>query len=77
MMTGQKGHNMKNRLFIIAEREGYTPEQCGNTMTVGELINFLMDFDEDMPIYLSHDGGYTYGAINDGRFEEEPMEEEE
>lgn len=69
---------MKNRLFVIAEREGYSPEQIRETMTVGELTNYLMEnFDEDMPIYLSHDGGYTYGGITECSFSEEPIEEEE
>ena len=69
---------MKNRLFLNADREGYSPEQVRETMKVGELINFLMEnFDEDMPIYLSHDNGYTYGGITEDSFSEEPIEEED
>ena len=30
---------------------------------VGELIAALGAFDEDTPVYLRHDGGYTYGGI--------------
>ena len=33
-------------------------------MTVGELIEFLSDYDEDTLFVLSHDRGYTYGSIN-------------
>lgn len=73
------------RLFIEGRRNGYTPNQCGTTMTVGELIELLQDYDEDMPVYINNDEGYTYGNItwssfevNDDEFDddEEPDEEE-
>ncbi len=57
-------------LTMKAEREGYAPDQIARTMTVGELIEFLNNFDEDEKIYLSHDNGYTYGGITAYRFEE-------
>lgn len=50
--------------------EGYGPDQVRKTMTVGELIAFLEDYDEDTPVYLSFDNSYTYGGISEGRFEE-------
>ena len=40
-------------LTMKAEREGYAPDQIARTMTVGELIEFLNNFDEDEKIYLS------------------------
>ena len=52
-------------LEISAVRKGYSPSQCGYTMTVGELISYLEDFESDMPVYLSHDHGYTYGPITE------------
>ena len=52
-------------LKIRGVRDGYTPSQCGYTMTVGELIRYLEDFESDMPVYLSHDNGYTYGSVTD------------
>ena len=67
-------------LTINAHREGYAPDQIASTMTVGELIGFLNNFeflnnfDEDEKVYLSHDNGYTYGGITVSRFEE--VEEE-
>ena len=61
-------------LTINAYREGYAPDQIASTMTVGELIEFLNNFDEDEKVYLSHDNGYTYGGITVSRFEE--VEEE-
>jgi hypothetical protein len=57
-------------LLINAKRNGYAPDQCGNTMTIGELINYLEDFNQDEKIYLSHDKGYTYGSITQWDFEE-------
>ena len=50
--------------------DGYDVDQINRTMTVGELIDFLAQYDEDTPIYLSFDNGYTYGGITEGRFEE-------
>ena len=46
-------------------------------MTVGELIAFLEGYDEDTPIYLGFDNGYTYGGITEGRFEEDYGEDGE
>lgn len=40
------------------------------TMTVGELREFLEYYDDDLPVILSFDGGYTYGMVKDARFEE-------
>lgn len=59
------------KLIIAARRNGYDTDQCGRTLTVGELIEFLQDYDEDMPVYLSHDNGYTYGSIKGSDFEED------
>lgn len=46
-------------------------------MTVGELIDFLGNYDEDTPIYLSFDNGYTYGGITESHFEEDCEGDEE
>lgn len=66
-----------NKVIINARCNGYSPSQCGKTMTVGELINFLQDFDEDASVYLSHDRGYTYGNINEQDFNESESDDEE
>lgn len=68
---------MQSIIYLEAGRDGYGISQILETMTVGELINYLSQFDENAPIYLSHDGGYTYGAITQRRFEEEWVEDEE
>lgn len=48
---------MKERIIIETVREGYGTDQIRSTMTVGELINFLSDYNEDAPVYLSFDNG--------------------
>ena len=55
-------------LFIETNRTGYGPDQCGRTMTVGELIRLLEEFDDDTPVYLRNDNGYTYGHIREEAF---------
>ena len=50
-------------LFIEAKRNGYDTEQCGKTLTVGELIEVLKEYDEDRPVYVRNDNGYTYGSV--------------
>lgn len=67
---------MAKALYINAQREGYGIDQIRHTMTVGELISFLEDFDEDTLVYLKHDNGYTYGGINWNSFEDEVTEDE-
>lgn len=62
-------------LFINAKRNGYSPEQCGHTMTVGELINMLSDFDENEKVYLTYDNKYTFGSITQWDFLDESNDE--
>ena len=68
---------MKRVLYIAAQREGYGIDQVRHTMTVGDLIDYLSQFDEEAQVYLRHDGGYTYGGITPYCFEEDTPEEEE
>ena len=64
-----------NGLFIEGRRNGYAPEQCGYTFTVKDLIEELQNYDEDMPVYLSNDNGYTYGNITGSSFKEDDLDE--
>lgn len=73
----KEGMEMKNVLCIHAEREGYAIDQIYRTMTVGELIGYLEQFDEDTPVYLDHDNGYTFGGITERRFYEAEAEGDE
>lgn len=68
---------MNNVLFINGKRNGYLPEQCGRTLTVGELIEILQGYDPDMEVYLKNDNGYTYGSITDYDIYEDEVDEEE
>ena len=62
------------KLFIEARREGYAVDQIRRTMTVGDLISMLEQYEEDTPVYLGHDpqsyGFYTYGGITEDCFSE-------
>lgn len=57
------------KIIINVARTGYSTDQCGRAMTVGELIKFLSDYEEDTPIYFGNDmksyGWYTYGALRE------------
>lgn len=64
-----------NGLFIEGRRNGYSPEQCGDTLSVKDLIEELQNYDEDLPVYLSNDNGYTYGNITSSSFKEEELDE--
>lgn len=63
---------MKENLILNTKREGYGTDQCGATLTVGELIELLQDYDEDMKVYFGNDyrGSYwyTYGSITEDNF---------
>ena len=49
---------------IEAERAGYSIGQvAGRAITAGEMIEWLQQFDEDSPVIVSNDNGYTYGSI--------------
>lgn len=70
----EKGNTM-SVLFIEGKRNGYGIDQCGETLTVGELLALLEDYDEDTPIYLRNDGGYTYGSITERDIEQTEVAE--
>lgn len=63
-------------LMIEGRREGYAPDQLRKTMTVGELMDYLSQFDEDTPVILNNDNGYTYGSIDYGSFDEADFNED-
>ena len=66
----------KDVLLINTLREGYGIDQIKKTMTVGELISYLEDYDEETEIYLAFDNRYTYGGIVRNRFEDELYDDE-
>lgn len=64
-------------VFVIeAQRAGYSVDQvAGRAMTVGELIAKLQQLDEDSPVCVSNDNGYTYGPIRHSDIRSEWTEE--
>ena len=74
---------MKENLILSTKREGYGTDQCGETLTVGELIELLQNYDEDMKVYFGNDFRgyywYTYGSIteDDLCFESDESDDEE
>lgn len=69
---------IKNYVLIEAKRDGYSTDQIGSSMKVSQLIDFLENnFNRNDEIILSHDNGYTYGAITEGRIFEKTFEEDE
>ena len=64
-------------ITLETKREGYAPDQCGSTMTVGELIQYLSQFDENSKIYFSNDNGYTYGSLKDYQIQEDYEDDED
>ena len=51
------------KLLYNTSRDAYDLEDVRRTMTVGELIAHLQDYDPDTPVYLGFDNGYTYGSV--------------
>lgn len=74
----------KQVIIIEVERTDYSVQQVldnRDTMSVKELKEYLERFDDEdeTPIVVSHDNGYTYGAlrlsnIRDAEFDEEGRE---
>lgn len=68
-------------VIINANRQGYGTDQIRRTLTVGELIEILSQFDEETKVFIGNDrtnyGWYTYGGIGLEDIEERDPEEEE
>ena len=64
-------------VFIDVARETYSPREATRTLTVGQLIEILEEFDQDSPVIVRHDNGYTYGtlAVTDLSCEDIPRED--
>ncbi len=65
-------------VVIDVTRDAYSiGDIVDRTLTVGEIINMLEQFDEDTPVVLSNDNGYTYGGLNYGAFGEAELNEDD
>lgn len=67
----------KEVLVIQAKNTEYSALAVENTMTAAELREFLEDFDDDTPVVLSFDGGYTYGPVRQYDIGSEYFDEDE
>ena len=58
-------------VIIDSYRDCYSPEEAEqDSITVGELIEKLNEFNPNEKVILSQDRGYTYGYIKTRRIEE-------
>ena len=67
----------KEYLTIETHRSGYAVDQCGGTLNVRELIDYLSQWDDETPVYFSNDNGYTYGSMNFDDIDSRTMDEDE
>lgn len=67
-----------NYLRVETSRDRYNEKQVvDSAITVKELIEILKNKDEDLPVILSFDEGYTFGTINSDCINEDYYEEED
>ena len=53
-------------LKLRASRDTYEASLAAeNSLTVGELIELLRNYDSDSKVVFSNDGGYTYGSVTE------------
>ena len=68
-------------LILNVNREGYAVDQISHTMTVGELISMLEDYDENTPVYFGNDRRgnewYTFGGVDEYCFFEYETDDDE
>lgn len=64
----------KNVVLFDTGRDAYTPEQCYETLTVGELLAILEGVDPDASVYFRNDNGYSYGFLSEERISESEFE---
>ena len=68
----------KTVIFIEGRRDDYSAMALvDRTMTVGQLIDVLNGYDEDTPVLLNNDNGYTFGMIDEDTISEDEVDEDE
>lgn len=72
----QKLKIMAKYLRIYNGRDEYRASLL-RTMTVGELIEYLEQYDRDLKVIISNDFGWTYGRVNDDVIEEVELDDED
>ena len=72
---------MQKIVILNTHRSDYDiRDAADSSITVGELINELRNYDEDLKVVFSNDNGYTYGYISEDdvdHINQETREEEE
>lgn len=58
-------------VFLRGHWDGYTPDQCGETLTVDELIEELENYEEDMPVFINYVSDDIYGVISEVEYDKE------
>lgn len=51
-------------LKITAKLNKHTTKEVGETMNVGELIEYLSQFNKELPIYIEHWSGSNYSEVS-------------
>lgn len=65
----------KTVIMIDGTRDTYSPENIvDDTIKVGNLIALLEEYDEDTPVMLINDNGYTYGGIHGYTIDEKEID---
>ena len=68
---------METIVTLEATRTDYSAKEAAlSSLTVGELISYLQEYDEDSKVVFSNDNGYTYGRLRSGCISEIETEEE-
>lgn len=60
--------NNENLIYTLNQRGYYSIADINNTLTVGELIEILEQYDKSIPIYLSLNNGWNYGGLFENNF---------
>ena len=71
---------MKQVIVIETSRDAYSIPQIlkrRHIMTAADLRAYLDEYDDDTPVVLSFDDGYTYGSIEEQFIRPEEVEEED
>jgi hypothetical protein len=68
---------MRTVVTIETSRTDYSAKAAAErSLTVGELIEMLSEYDENTKVVFSNDNGYTYGRISFGICDEVDLEED-
>ena len=68
----------KTVIYIEGRRDAYSADELiGRTIKVGDLISILSQYDDDTPVMINNDNGYTFGRINGSTIDEADVDIDE